>query len=113
LHKRGYELVSPAFLLDEVTGKLEKLASKAGISNEEISMALNLLLSWIRIIPNTEYLHFIDEGKKISPDIKDAPYFALALKLKCPIWSREPRLKRQKTIVVLDNKDIETLLKAA
>lgn len=40
--------------------------------------------------------------------LKDSPYFALALAFdKAPIWSREPRLKRQKVVKVLHDKEVE------
>ena len=34
------------------------------------------------------------------PDEKDITYFALALYLRCPLWSNEKRLKEQKEVIV-------------
>ena len=63
------------------------------------------------VVPKFLYEDFIEEAKHISPDKKDAPLFALSLAFdKVPIWSREPRLKRQKVVKVLDDKDVEELL---
>lgn len=36
--------------------------------------------------------------KKISPDPNDADYFALALMLKCPIWSNDKELLKQNVV---------------
>lgn len=56
---------------------------------------LDMLKDRIEIIPNEEFGNFMSEAARLSPDPDDAPYFALALKFDCPIWSRDMRLKRQ------------------
>jgi len=33
-------------------------------------------------------------------------YFALALKMKCPIWSNDKRLKEQKTIKIISTDEL-------
>ncbi len=40
------------------------------------------------------------------PDENDIIYFALALKLKCCIWSNDKALKRQDRIMVLSTKEL-------
>jgi predicted nucleic acid-binding protein len=53
-------------------------------------------------------MKFIEEAKRISPHLKDAPLFALSLAFdKVPIWSREPRLKRQKSVEVLWDEEVK------
>ena len=44
--------------------------------------------------------------KKISPDINDTEYFALALKLKCSIWSNDKKLKKQNKVKVYSTEEI-------
>jgi predicted nucleic acid-binding protein len=56
------------------------------------------------VVPKSNYEIFLDKALRISPHKKDAPLFALSLAFnKAPIWSREPRLKRQKIIRVLSD----------
>ncbi|PIN85274.1 MAG: hypothetical protein COV47_03030 [Candidatus Diapherotrites archaeon CG11_big_fil_rev_8_21_14_0_20_37_9] len=43
--------------------------------------------------------------KKISPDPKDVPYFALALKLRCPIWTNDKLLKKQKKVKIISTSE--------
>ena len=39
----------------------------------------------IVLIPQEELQSFVDDAKRISPDVKDVPYVAAALRLKIPI----------------------------
>ena len=113
LEKVGYRLLSPSFLLEEVNRNISDLTKVSRLTKEELEQSFNIFLKRIEIIPESEYLQFLEEARKISPDKKDVPYFAVSLKFnKSPIWSREPRLKRQKVIRVLDDKEVEELLKS-
>ena len=47
------------------------------------------------------------DAKHISPDVKDVPYFAAALKLKIPIWSNDAALKqKQDAVKVYSTKEV-------
>jgi len=50
-------------------------------------------------IPKEEIDAFIEKAEKISPDPKDVPYFALALKLRCSLWSNDKALKEKQDAV--------------
>ncbi len=67
-------------------------------------MVLNSIV--IEIVPAYEYSGFLSEAREITPDIKDAEYFALALKLGCPLWSQDSKLKKQSKVEVLTTKDL-------
>jgi len=45
-------------------------------------------------------MDFKEEAIKVCPDPKDVPYFALAMHLKCPLWSNDKQLKSQETVKV-------------
>jgi len=78
------------------------------LREDNFSVSLALLLKLVEIIPKEEYGEFIEESKRISPHLKDAPLFALSLAFNnAPIWSREPRLKMQKVVEVLHDKEVE------
>ena len=78
------------------------------LREDNFSVSLALLLKLVEIIPKEEYGEFIEEAKRISPLLKDAPLFALSLAFNnAPIWSREPRLKMQKVVEVLHDKEVE------
>ena len=46
------------------------------------------------------------EAEKITPDKKDVLYFALALKLRCGIWSNDKKLKTQNKIKIYSTEDL-------
>ena len=54
-------------------------------NEEELNELLEVLKKNITIVPLEELLPCYDEAEKISPDLDDVAYIALALKLKCAI----------------------------
>ncbi len=60
----------------------------------------------IEIILKDEFYDQMETAKKICPDINDIHYFALALKLSCPIWSNDKKLKEQNKIKVFNTKEL-------
>jgi predicted nucleic acid-binding protein len=96
--------------MEELENLREKI-TKRGITKEEYANSFRLLKLLIEVVPKSKYEIFLDEALKISPHKKDAPLFALSLAFnKSTIWSREPRLKRQKIIQVLSDREVETLI---
>jgi predicted nucleic acid-binding protein len=46
----------------------------------------------------------------MRPHLKDVEYFALALKLDCPIWSNEKAFKKQSRVKVISTKELISFL---
>ena len=63
---------------------------------------INLIETVVEIVPSEEVFSFVPEAFKLSPDPKDIMYFALALKLKCPIWSNDKKLKENLDVTVVN-----------
>jgi predicted nucleic acid-binding protein len=90
--------------MEELENLREKI-TKRGITKEEYANSFQLLKLLIEVVPKSKYENFLDEALKI------APLFALSLAFnKAPIWSKEPRLKRQKIIQVLSDREVENLI---
>jgi len=69
------------------------------------------LRRFVGVVPDEEFKDFGDDAKQLLEEhIKDIPYFALALFLKCGIWSNEKRFKRQSRIKVFSTSDLIELL---
>ena len=79
-------------------------------TQEEFIEIIHILKEIIIIIPKEDYSCFIKKAEKISPDPNDILYFALALKLNCPIWSNDKKLKEQNKILIYSTKDIIDIL---
>ena len=110
LFSPNLELVSPDFLLEEIDKYRSVVKEKAGFSDTELHTAFSIVLSRIKIVPSTEYGSLRPIAKKISPDPGDTEYFALALKMSCPLWSNDKRLKGQKKVTVLSTSEMLKLL---
>ena len=100
-------LFAPEFIFEEFDKYKVMLLEKTQRTNEEFEELLNILKKKIKTIPNEETEKYISEARKISPDIKDSDYFALALKIKCPIWSNDKALKdKQKAVQIYSTEDL-------
>lgn len=72
---------------------------------------MHVLQDIITVVPEEEYSKFMKEAEKISPDPKDTMYFALALKLKCGLWSNDKKLKEQNKVNVYSTDQVKLLVK--
>ncbi len=77
----GIKLVTPEYSTDELRNNKDALIKYSKLSETEIESLINLIDSFVEIIPLEFFQEFKEEGVKVSPDLKDAPFFALALKL--------------------------------
>lgn len=111
LSKKGYVLYSPDFITEEVNKRKERILKFSKLTAHELDFVTMLLFKFIKEVPKSEYSPFISESLKLFPSHpKDAPYFALALSKKIPLWSDEKRHKSQSRVRVLSTADLKELL---
>ncbi|MBI5065874.1 PIN domain-containing protein [Candidatus Woesearchaeota archaeon] len=99
-------LFSPEFLFEEFNKYREVILEKTKRDKKEFDNLLTILKKKIETISNEETEDFINLARKLSPDPKDADYFALALKLNCQIWSNDKKLKDQKRIQIISTEEL-------
>ena len=82
------------------------------LTETEIKQILDeiILRTNIKILPFAEFEEYAEKAKQISPDPNDIHYFALALKLKCFIWSNDKKLKEQNVIKIYSTEEIMKLI---
>ena len=108
---KSIELVAPEFILEEFSNNKDELLSKTHKTEAEFSEALSVLKDRIKFIPKEKFEEFIPKACELIPEhIKDAEYFALALKYNCSLWSEERLLKKQSCISVLNTNELSKLL---
>lgn len=100
---------APEFIFEEFDKYTNLIKEKTERSKEELDEMLDILKKKIKTIPNEETEKFIPEAQKICPDPSDVEYFALALKLHCPLWSQDKALKQQKVIKVYSTEELNKL----
>jgi predicted nucleic acid-binding protein len=104
------QLIAPEFLLVELEGHRAEVLKKAALSEKVFEGLLDMFRERIEVIQNEEFGNFMPEATSLSPDPDDVPYFALALRFNCPIWSRDMRLKRQTRVKVFSTEELIELL---
>ena len=107
------DLYTSDFIFIELFKHIKEIAKKADMAiNEFIDMAEILIVeSGLKTITIDEIRSFIDTANKISPDIDDALYFSVSLKLNCAIWSNDKELKNQNHVKVYSTSDLIKMLK--
>jgi predicted nucleic acid-binding protein len=99
-------LFAPEFIFSEIEKHFKDICERSGKTALDVRQILFALSQIIVFIPDKELTMYISYAKKISPDPNDSVYFALALKLTCPIWSNDKKLKEQKEIIVYNTEEI-------
>ena len=100
------ELYAPTLLFLEFERNSQEIKEKSGFSDSSFNVFIGILKLRIKIVSFDELFSKLEEAKSICPHEKDLLYFALALKLNCPIWSGEKRFKEQSRIEVFNTKDL-------
>ena len=90
------ELITPEFVLVEIRSHSDEIGEKSGLDKNELEELLEGLFRRVRISPKSSYEHLEGKSIKIAPDKNDWPFFALAMKEDCALWSNDKRLKEAK-----------------
>lgn len=109
LFREDLNIYAPEFLFVEIEKYSADICKKSGKTREELKIVLDLLMRTISIIPQEDIESQISYALKISPDPKDVSYIALALKLKCPLWSNDNELKKQKIVKIYSTEEIRKI----
>ena len=105
-------LYAPEFLLDETLKYTDYIAKKTSNKSEEVEKVIRGLFEAAEIVVfATPELHqFMPKAKALTPDPNDKDYFALALKLGCPIWSNDKKLRTQSRVRVYSTEELVGLI---
>jgi predicted nucleic acid-binding protein len=107
LFEEDLHVFAPEFIFEEFEKYKDLILEKTERTKEELDELMTIIKKKIKTIPNEETEKFIPEAKIICPDEKDIDYFALALKIKCPLWSNDKLLKsKQQILTVYSTEDL-------
>lgn len=99
-------LFSPSLLFYELEKNRGIIKEKAGFSDEDFEVFMEILKLRITIVPLDELAGTLLEAIRICPHSKDIPYFAAALMRKCPVWSGDKALKKQKIVEIFNTLEL-------
>jgi len=103
-------LSTPEFIISEFLKYENLLLKKMHRTRQEYIQIMHMLKDIITVVPMEEYTKFIEEAEKMSPDPKDTLYLALAMKLKCAIWSNDKKLKEQDKVKVYSTSEVKKMI---
>ncbi len=106
---QDFEFFSPEFALEEINKYSNEILEKTHTSLEKFKELRGDLAIFIEFIPLQEYKQFLPEALSLIPMYpypNDTDFLALALKLKQPIWSNDPHLKRQSKVKVYSTSEL-------
>ena len=105
------ELFTPEYALGELRANKPDIFKYSKLeTDEEFEFTIGALGLFVETKPMSFFKEFEPDATEISPDPKDIPFFALALKLGSSIWSNEPRLQKQPSITVFSTAELRKLL---
>lgn len=104
------DLFSPKFTLDELNKHKEEILFQSKIRTNEFNELMKSLSTLVEFVKESEYIRFIMEAKSLFPEhLKDIDFFALALKLDCPLWSNERLHKKQSRVNVFNTDELSEM----
>lgn len=104
------ELYAPLFALTELEEHKSKIMGSFSLTETQFLLIIKLLKTVIRFLSEDEYAELLPEAMKTSPDPEDADFFALAMRLGCPIWSEDRLLREQARVRVLPTEELKLLI---
>lgn len=107
----SFEFVAPEFLFLEIENRFDRLVSKSKLPKEEIEGAFALIKEQVEVVSSDEFIDAVPKAAQLLGNhLKDVSYVALALKLGCPIFSGEKRLKALSSIKVFSPRELLDML---
>ena len=107
---KSIKFIAPEFIKSELDNHSLECMKKSGLSENQFNLRRKEVESRITFYDVTFYKALLKKALKMISDPDDSPYLALALAIKCPIWSNDAHLKEQLPVDVLTTKDLIYLL---
>ena len=101
-----HKLYAPEFIFKEFRKYKDYLKGKTKRTDEEFNRLFDLFERKVIVIPKEAIGPFVEQAERISPDAKDVPYIALALKLRCCLWSNDKALENQNVVKVYSTEEL-------
>ena len=105
-----FKFVAPEFIKSELDEHGRECEKKSGLTKQEFKSRRAEVEAKLTFICVDVYKKFLKKAVKAIDDADDAPYIALALALRTPIWSNDPDLKKQSLADVFTTKELIEIL---
>ena len=102
----GLKLYAPEYAIEELLKNKSDILKYSKLNESQLKEILSAISEYIEIKSDEFFKQFETKAKQFSPHDKDLPYFSLAIKLNCPIWSNEPAFKKQSDINIFNTQNL-------
>jgi predicted nucleic acid-binding protein len=91
------ELLTPAFVYDEIENYEELIVEKSGMEPDRVTQFVDLLFQYIEVVPADEFYPAIDRADEAigDTDPDDVLYLACAIASDAAIWSDDSDFDEQ------------------
>ena len=102
------DLLTPAYVYDEIGAYTEMVSEKAGLSPAAVEELIELLFERIDVVPRPVVLESLQEAARImrNTDPDDAVYLAAAIERDAHLWSDDSDYDEQDAVPVARTDDI-------
>jgi len=102
------DLLTPAYVHDEIGKYTEMVSEKSGLSPAEVEELIEILFKRIDVVPRPVVLESLQEAARIMRDTDpdDAVYLAAALERDAQLWSDDGDYEEQGLVPVATTGDI-------
>jgi len=102
------DLLTPAYVHDEIGKYTEMVSEKSGLSPAEVDELIEMLFKRIDVVPRPVVLESLQEAARIMRDTDpdDAVYLAAALERDAQLWSDDGDYEEQDAVPVATTGDI-------
>lgn len=108
-HKYSLDLYSHKYISNELKEHSEELCELLHISEDKFARIKEILSKLVNLKEKFSPQQ-LNMAKRLISDPYDAPYLALALKLRVPIWSNDEHFKEQSVLRVFRTDELKDFL---
>ncbi|QSG02866.1 PIN domain-containing protein [Natranaeroarchaeum sulfidigenes] len=102
------DLLTPAFVHDEIENYQELIVEKSGMEPDRVSQFIDLLFQYIDVVPASEFYPAIESADEAigDTDPDDVLYLACAIGCDSAIWSDDSDFDEQGLVAVYSTSDV-------
>ena len=102
------DLLTPAFVYDEIENYEELIVEKSGIEPNRVTQFIDLLFQYIEVVPADEFRPAIERADEAlgDTDPDDVLYLACAIANDATIWSDDSDFDEQNLVEMYSTSDV-------
>ena len=102
------DLLTPAFVHDEVQNYEDLIVEKSGMEPERVTQFIDLLFQYIDVVPASEFYPAIESADEAigDTDPDDVLYLACAIAYDAAIWSDDSDFEEQNMVETYSTSDV-------